>query len=254
MKTGSIKKLSIGRKDLFLLSPDVIHEDPNWNVRQENDGLKDHIRQLADSIKEIGVQQPLTVRMDGLKAKVTDGFCRMAAVRLAIKEGAEIKSVPVRTEERYSNEADHTLSMWVRNSGRQLTLPEQAEVVRRLLSFNWTEAEISRKTGSSRQHINNLVCFLSSPVEVQDMVKSGEVSATAAVNQVRKEGEAAAGTLKRAVVKANDEGKKRATARHMGKKDLIRPIENFAGKLPESEIDRAEEILELCKKLRGLVG
>lgn len=253
-KTGSIKKLSVGRKDLFLLAPEDIQEDPGWNVRHDTEDLQNHIRSLADSIKEIGVQQPLTVFMQGPSAIVTDGHCRLLAVNLAISEGADIKAVPVRTEERYSNEADRVLSMLTRNSGRQLTIPEQAEVIKRLLSFNWTEAEIARKTGSSRQHINTLVHFLASPSEIQNMVKSGQVSATTAVNQVRKEGEGAVGTLKSAVNTAQQEGRKKATGRHiMGKKDIIKPIENFAGSLPLDEPDRIEEILTICKRLRELV-
>ena len=257
-KTGSIKKISVGRKDLFLLAPEDIHEESGWNVRNDNDGLQDHIRMLADSIKEIGVLQPLTVFMDGDKATVTDGHCRLLAVRLAITEGAEIKSIPVRTEERFCNEADRVLSMLTRNSGRALTIPEQAEVVKRLLCFNWTEAEIARKTGTSRQHVNTLVKFLASPSEIQEMVKSGQVSATTAVNVVKDEGAGALDTLKGAVDTAQQSGRKKATGRDIKSKkpkDIIKPIEDFAGKLPIYEDgDKIEEILKICKRLRELVG
>lgn len=253
-KSGSIKQISVGRKDIFLVNPSDIMEDPGWNVREESESLAQHIRDLSRSIREVGVLQPLTVFMDNGVPTVTDGHCRLLAVKLAMSEGAEIKSIPVRTEERYSNEADRVLTLLVRNSGRQLSIPEQAMVVKRLLAFNWTEADISKKTGSSRQHIGTLVKFLSSPVEVQEMVSNGEVSATTAVNQIRKEGDNAVTTLKEGVKAAKKEGGKKATARHMAKKtDIIRPIENYAGQLPEDQLSLSEEILEICQHLRSLI-
>ena len=86
------------------------------------------------------------------------------------------------------------------------------------------------------------------------MVKRGEVSATTAVNQIRKEGNAAVKTLKAGVEKAKSQGKKKATAKHLKKKkDVIRPIENYAGNLPESDLSRSEEILTICKRLRELI-
>lgn len=256
MKTkGNIKKMASGRRDLFLLDPELIREDPEWNVRQDCDDLQSHIRTLANSIKELGVQQPLTVFMKGESVTVTDGHCRLLAVKLAISEGAEIKSIPVRTEERFSNEADRVLSMLTRNSGRPLSIPEQADVIKRLLAFGWTESEIAKKTGSSQQHINTIIHFISSPVEVQQMVKSGDVSATMAVQQVRRNGDEAVGVLKGAVAVARKAGKKRATAKHLPRtRDIIRPIENYAGNLPENMIEESSEILEICKRLRVLIG
>jgi len=253
-KTGSIKQMAIGRKDVYILSPADIEEDPGWNVREENEGLALHIRELADSIKEVGVLQPLTAYMNDGVPTVTDGHCRLLAVKLAISEGAEIAGVPVRLEERYANEADRVLSMLTRNSGRKLTIPEQAEVVRRLLAYNWSEDMISRKTGSSRQHIGTLIKYLSSPAEVQEMVKNGEVSATTAVNTIRKEGNEAVKTLKEGVEKARQEGKKKATSKHLKKKkDVIKTIEIYAGKLPEDQKSRADEIISICNRLRELM-
>ena len=255
MAGGSIQKIAAGRKDLFLLDPMIIMEDPGWNVRVESEGLKQHIRELADSIKEIGVQQPLTVFMVGGSPVVTDGHCRLLAVKLAISEGAEIKSIPVRNEERHSNEADRVLSMLTRNNGRPLSIPEQAEVVKRLLQFNWKEADISKKTGSSRQHVGNLIIYMSSSIEIQSMVNRGEVSATMAVEQIKQDGDGAEKTLKAAVKTANNQGRKKATKKHVDSKpkDIIRPIENYAGKLPEIYLDKSSEILTICKRLRELM-
>lgn len=251
----SIKQLSCGRKDLFLIEPELIKEKAGWNVRNDTDSLRDHIRQLADSIKEIGVQQPLTVYMDGEDIFLSDGHCRMEAVRLAISEGAEIRAVPVRVEERYSNDADRVLSLLTRNSGRPLAIPEQAEVVRRLLGFGWTEADVAKKTGYSRQHVGNLIVYLSSPQEIKDRVTGGEISPSTAISAVKAHGEAGAVEIvNKAVSRANETGKKKVPGSAVKVRDFIRPIENFAGKLPAEDGDRQEKILTLCGQLRELVS
>lgn len=252
--SGNIKKMAVGRKDIFFLSPEDIHEEDGWNARTENDELAEHIRSLADSIKAVGVLEPITGYMDGELFTITNGHCRNLAVKLAISEGAEIKSVPVRLENKHINDADRVLSILTRNSGKPLSTHEQAAVIKRLLDYGWTEAEISEKTGLSRQRVGTLVKYLSSPVEVQQMVKKGEVSATTAVKQIRKEGKKAVETLKKAVGKAQGEGKKKATAQHIPvKKDLVRPIEDFAGKLPVTDGERMERILAICGQLRELI-
>jgi len=253
-KMSSIKQLSCGRKDLFLIEPELIKEKPGWNVRVNSDSLQGHVRQLADSIKEIGVQQPLTVYMEGEDVFLTDGHCRMEAVRLAMSEGADIKAVPVRVEERYSNDADRALSLLTRNSGRPLAIPEQAEVVKRLLSFGWVEADVARKTGYSRQHVSNLITYMSSSQEVKEMVENGLVSPSTVIEAVRVHGdEGATGAIREAAKKANSEGRKKVAGSAIKKRDIVKPLELFAGKLPAEDAERKEKILGLCEQLRELV-
>ncbi len=178
------------RVDMYQIDPDIIKEEDGWNIRQENDDLTAHIRQLADSIKELGVLEPLTIyqKKDG-DIVLTNGHCRLAAVRLAQSEGAEIKTVPVRNEAKTSNDADRVLSMLTRNSGKPLTSLEQACVIKRLFGFGWSQTEIAKKTGYSVPHIGNLIELSSAPAEVQQLVSEGKVSATLATQIVRKEGE-----------------------------------------------------------------
>jgi len=212
-----LQDIAAGRKDLYMLDPLMIQEEPGWNVRVEGPDLDSHVRLLADSIKQIGVQEPLTVYMKGEVPILTNGHCRLAAVKLAISEGAEIKAVPVRTEERYANEADRVLSLITRNSGKPLSALEQSEVVKRLLGFGWSEQEIAKKTGFSSTHIDNLMKLSAAPVAVTEMVKNGEVSARLAMDTLRSDGDQAAETLRSAVETAKQEGKSRATAKHLPK-------------------------------------
>jgi ParB-like chromosome segregation protein Spo0J len=220
-----IKEQSSGRSDVFKLNPALIQEEPGWNVRVEGPELDAHIRGLANSIKEIGVQQSLTVYMKGEIPVLTDGHLRLCAVRLAISEGAEIKTVPVQVEARYCNEADRVLSLLTRNSGKPLTPLEQAEVVKRLLGFGWVRGQITARTGMSSTNYDNLLCLGAAPAAVTEMVKNNEVSATTAVKVIKQDGHTeGTETLKTAVAKANQEGKTKATAKHLPKKEVKQKV------------------------------
>ncbi len=204
------------RVDMYQIDPELITEEEGWNVRDDNDELRAHIRMLADSIKEVGVLEPLTGYLKEGKPVLTNGHCRLLAVKLARSEGAEIKLVPFRNEPKTSNEADRTLSMLTRNSGKPLTGIEQAGVIKRLLAFGWSQTEISKKTGFTPPHIGNLLTLAGAPVAVQEMVKQGKVSATLATEVVKSDGpEKATEVLKDAVGDAESKGKKKATKKNV---------------------------------------
>ena len=188
---ASIKQIAEGRKDLFMIDPRVLCEEDGWNVRVNTPELQEHIEQLALSIAENGVLEPLTVYWDGETPVVTNGHCRRMATLLAISRGADIAAVPVRVEERYSNEADRVLSMITRNSGKPLSMLEQAEVVKRLAAFGWDKKKIAAKAGKSVQHIENILVLAGSPEELKRQVAQGDVSASNAVSLTRKHGDKA---------------------------------------------------------------
>lgn len=215
-----IQSMAKGRQDLFKLDPKDINMDPEWNVRIKTPELKEHIATLARSIAEIGMQQPITVRMVDKKPWVTDGFCRMAAVNLAIENGADIQTVPVRVEERYSNEADHTLSLLTRNSGKPLATIEQAFVIKRLLGHGWDKKEIQDKTGFSVTHVNNMLDLLAAPPEIIAMLKHGKVSVRHALKTIKEKGsDKATAALKKDIERSTAAGKNKATSRTAGKTD-----------------------------------
>lgn len=216
-KIGSgLKGMASGRSDLFRLNPFAIKVKSGWNSRDlENPENREHIETLARSIAEIGVQEPLTVYMDGDNPILTDGHCRLMATYYAINHlGADIKSVPVKTEPRGADERDRLLSQIVRNSGKRLTPLEQGSVFKRLLDLGWTETEIAKKTGTNPQLVTKYLDLRAAPVEVQAMVKRGEVSATLALEVMADQGATkATETLTEAVAEAKAAGKRKATAK-----------------------------------------
>ena len=221
----SIKELAKGRSDLYRMDPADLQVKEGWNVR---DAETLDLQELKDSIRELGVKQPITVQVEKGVPYVTDGHRRYAAVMELISEGVEIKTVPVQVEDRFSNPADHIASMIVRNSGKPLTAIEQARVFKRLFDYGLTETEIAQKVGKSRQWIVSMLELNAAPEELKKLVKTGKVTATLAQQTLAKEGgEKAAETLTKAVKKAEAEGKSKATAKHVEKSAKVQLRELF---------------------------
>jgi len=196
---ASIKDIAKGRSDLYRVDPRDLKVKAGWNVRDE-ESLD--LEELMTSIKEVGVKQPLTVQVENGQPYVTDGHRRYFATMKLIEQGVEIATVPVQTEDRYTNDADHVASMLVRNSGKPLTALEQARVFKRLMDYGLSQTEIAAKVGKSRQWIVNMLELNAAPEELKKLVKTGNVTATLAHKTLKQEGgEKAAKTLKKAVEK-----------------------------------------------------
>ena len=214
---------------LYLYDPRKLHVQEGWNSRTVTFSPEDEDDiALARSIAEVGVTQPLTAFLrDGL-AYITDGHRRLAATLYAMDVlGADIKTVKVQAETKASSEADRVLSQLVRNQGKPLAPIEKANVYAKLIGFGWSETEIGKKVGVSRNYVSDLLKLRASDSAVVDMVKAGEVSAGLAMETIKAaggDGAAAAETLTKAVSTAKAEGKTRATAKHVERKapDLAR--------------------------------
>lgn len=218
-----IKGVAVGRIDIYRMAPADLHVKDGWNARVVNFNRADpEDLGLAQSIAEVGVKQPLTVYWENGKAYISDGHRRHGAAIYAIEHlGAEIKSVPVQTEERYSSEADRVFSQIVRNSGKPLSPIEQAKVFKRLIDLGWSEKDIAEKSGLNRAWVVELLELNAAPQAVTSLVRSGKVSATLAITTLRKnkgDGEKAATELSEAVEAAQEQGKTRATAKHLGER------------------------------------
>jgi ParB family chromosome partitioning protein len=236
-----IKDLAIGRKDVYMVDPSIIQEDPGWNVRLDTPAFREKLVELTNSIKTQGVKMPLTVYMKDNVPILTDGHRRLMAVKAAIADGCPIVAVPVFVEERYANESDRVLSMITRNSGEPLTSLEMGEVFKRLMGFGWDTAKIAENSGYSVTHVENILALASAPVEVVEMVKREEVSPTTAIGTIKREGTSATEILKHAVEKAHAAGKKRATAKQ---------VKNETGPAPEpSYVQWITEALDLLDKV-----
>jgi ParB family chromosome partitioning protein len=132
------------------------------------------LQELADSIKAVGILQPLTVSLpdaQGLHTLIA-GERRLRAAKLA---GLETVPVVMRA---FSPE-DLAVARLTENLLRvDLTPIEQAKAFRRLLDGGLTQRDLAAKIGWSQALIANRVRLLNLPEAVQRRVISGEINPT----------------------------------------------------------------------------
>ena len=130
------------------------------------------LRELSDSIRQLGIIQPITVRRDGTdRYIIISGERRWRASRMA-----GLETLPA-----YVREADdenlHAMAL-VENIQRQdLNAIEIALGMQRLIDeCNLTQDALSEKVGKKRSSVSNYLRLLKLPDEVQLALKEGLIS------------------------------------------------------------------------------
>jgi ParB family transcriptional regulator, chromosome partitioning protein len=144
------------------------------NPRQPRHNFDDDaIGDLAESIRELGILQPLLVReLGGGRYELVAGERRLRASRLAGLERVPVMTVE--TDDRGSLER-----ALVENLHREDLNPiEEAEGYRQLIDeANLTQEDLGRRLGRSRVTITNALRLLSLPPAIQKLLVEGRVSA-----------------------------------------------------------------------------
>jgi ParB family chromosome partitioning protein len=153
----------------FQVEVDRITPSP-FQPRRTFDEAK--IEELASSIRNQGIIQPLVVRRNG------DGYELIAGERrwrAAMRAG--LTHVPIVVRDASDHEALQ-LAL-VENLQREDLNPiEEANGYRRLQEeFHWSQEEMAEKVGKSRPAITNSMRLLSLPTEVQQEVSSANLPA-----------------------------------------------------------------------------
>ncbi len=135
---------------------------------------EESIQELANSIKEHGVLQPLLVRENPDQAdhyEIIAGERRWRA-----SQKAQLHEVPVILLE--LDELEAFKIALIENLQREDLDPiDEALGYQKLLDdYNQTQEELAKAVGKSRPHITNTVRLLTLPEDVQDHVSSGDLS------------------------------------------------------------------------------
>ena len=128
--------------------------------------------ELADSIKQHGLLQPITVRpLPNFGYQIVAGERRWRASRLA-----GLESVPVIIREMSDRECMELAI--VENLQREDLGPvEEAKAFRSLIdSYGLTQEQVAAAVGKSRPVIANSLRLLKLPAEVLEMLESGEIT------------------------------------------------------------------------------
>lgn len=132
---------------------------------------EDAIQELAESIKEHGVIQPIIVRQVLKGYEIIAGERRYRASQLCGK--ATIPAV-VRS---YSDQQVMEIALIENVQREDLNALEVAVAYQNLIdTFQLTQEELASKVGKSRSHIANFLRLLQLPVEIKDHVSRGTLS------------------------------------------------------------------------------
>lgn len=133
---------------------------------------EDALAELADSIQQNGILQPILVRKKGAKYEIIAGERRYQAAKKA-----GLKEVPVVICE-VSDEDVFKLALIENLQRSDLNPIEEAQGYRRLIKEgNLTQEELGKVLSKSRSAIANTLRLLDLPKEVQDLMAEGAISA-----------------------------------------------------------------------------
>lgn len=143
---------------------------PNpYQPRKEFD--QNGLQELADSIKENGVFQPILVRKSLSGYELVAGERRLRAAKLA-----GLKEIPVIIKE-FNDKEMMEISLLENIQRKDLTPIEEANAYNQLIQkLNYTQDQLAKRLGKSRANVTNLLRLLTLPSEVQDLVNKGKLS------------------------------------------------------------------------------
>lgn len=202
---------------------------------------QEELEGLADSIRTVGIIEPLVLRKQGNKFEIITGERRWRAAHLA-----ELKSVPAIIKDVSDNEM---LEMaLIENIQREDLNPiEEAQAYRELLDhLQLKQDELAKRVGKSRTALTNALRLLSLPADIKQYLIEGRLSAGHA----------------RALLMIKSKTKQSMLAQKALKQNMsVRELEKLAGKQspgdkgsPEKKSSKPADIRNLEGRLEESLG
>ena len=127
------------------------------------------LAELAESIKQYGIIQPILVKKEGALYRIVAGERRFRAAQIA-----GLTEVPVTI---FKGEEEYQVSLIENLQREDLNPIEVAEAYGELIKrFGYTQDELSKKVGKSRSEVSNCIRLLNLCEKIKDLVRNGELS------------------------------------------------------------------------------
>lgn len=239
MASAFLKETALGRTDLWKIDPRQLIVDPEFNIREDYGDMAE----LIDSVIQRGVIEPLLCERVGEKVIIRRGHRRHRAALTAIERGHDVPFVLVKLTTSEHTDLDDTLDFITSNSGKPLTLLEEARVFERLRDRHELPLkEIAQRTSKSITHVKNCFALLDAPAPVLKHVGKGRIAASLVIDLIHetKGDEAAlAARVDEAIQHATDRGKDKATRKDVPEAPAATPPAEDPS--AESGDDRSEK-------------
>ncbi|MBQ1691261.1 MAG: ParB/RepB/Spo0J family partition protein [Erysipelotrichaceae bacterium] len=185
------KKLGKGLDQIFCENIDSFLDDIEKNAEKNSSGKSElkvseirpnpyqprkefdenGLKELAQSIAENGVFQPILVRKSLSGYELVAGERRLRASKMAGKE--TIPAIIVDFNDTQMME----ISLLENIQRKDLTPIEEASAYQQLIKkLNYTQDQLAKRLGKSRTNVANMLRLLSLPDEVKQMVAEGKLS------------------------------------------------------------------------------
>ncbi len=159
---------------------DIEKVKPNpFQPRREFD--EDRLRDLADSIRQYGVLQPLVVSREEIQKE--DGGIAVeyeliaGERRLRASKLAGLEQIPVIIRVGDDSMAKLELAIIENLQREDLNAVERARAFMRLVEeFKFTHTQIGKKVGKSREYVSNTMRLLALPQEILDALSARKIS------------------------------------------------------------------------------
>ncbi|MGI6670637.1 MAG: ParB/RepB/Spo0J family partition protein [Christensenellales bacterium] len=219
-------------RDIPLKDIDINQSQPRKAFDEQS------LQELAQSIQEVGLLQPILVTEHRNRYRIVAGERRFRAARLA-----GLTAVPCIVREFTANEQME--AALVENLQREdLNAIEEAQAVQALMqAAGYTQEQVAQRLGKSRPAVANLLRLLALPEAIQQMVVAGALS----------QGHA------RALAAVADPARQLRLAQRVVKEGLsVRELEHLCAQQaprPQRRFSRpAPELQDLAERLRQAVG
>ena len=214
-------------------------KDLRVNPYQPRKSFKEEsLRELADSIKEHGVFQPIIVKKSIKGYEIVAGERRYRASRLAGKE-----TIPAIIRD-FTDEQMMEIAVLENLQREDLNAIEEAFAYDNLMKkLNITQEELSKKIGKSRSYITNMLGLLTLPDKVKELVKEGKISTSHARTLSKLEDKEKIEELANRIVNEN-----------INVRDLEETAKETPKKVKQNHIQKKSEYSSLEQDLENFLG
>jgi len=161
---GPVERDGLMTVDVGLL--EASHLQPRRRFEDEQ------LAELAQSIKESGILQPVLVTRHGDGYRIIAGERRVRAAKLA-----GLKKIPVVVREGVEDRERLLLALVENVQRRDLTPLEEAAAFQQLREeFGMTQEEVAEKVGKDRATVANTIRLLRLPADVRQALEDGHLS------------------------------------------------------------------------------
>lgn len=183
-----------------------------------------NIEQLAESIEENGVRNPIKVQPNGKGYELVDGHRRLAACQF-LYDTKELKMpIPAVIVDHYKNESDVLVEMMVSNDSEPFAPFEEATLYARLRDeFKLKNDEIALRVGKSLSHVSDKLALLRADESVKKAVAEKRITASDANTIVRKS-KGDKEKQKEAVERIEKEGREQVIDKELKKGRMAKPL------------------------------